>query len=149
MKVEERDAVAIGRMTEEVLRGPPNFDAAGLIGRSTDVVLDLVRTLAVMASSRTLQSPILVGRDAALMAFERALAEAGRGRGGAILVAGEAGIGKSRVLGALRRQATASGFRAAVGRLEPQDQLVPLAANKDFGRSTAAGPALLGDLHRV
>lgn len=99
-----------------------------------------------MASSRTLQSPILVGRDAALVAFERALAEAGVGRGGAILVAGEAGIGKSRVLGALRRQATANGFRAAVGRLEPQDQLVPLAAIRDFARATAAGSALLGDL---
>ena len=91
----------------------------------------LLRTspkLPPMAAGRTLQSPILVGRDDVLEQFERKLREALAGRGGTILIAGEAGIGKTRVIGALLRLATKSGFRIAKGDLAPQDQLVPLAS---------------------
>jgi DNA-binding NarL/FixJ family response regulator len=88
-----------------------------------------------MTASRVIQSPILVGRDEVLARFGQALAEAGAGRGSAFLVAGEAGIGKSRVVGALLRQAKAAGFRIAKGDLAPQDQLVPLASIRDVARS--------------
>jgi DNA-binding CsgD family transcriptional regulator len=88
-----------------------------------------------MTAQRAIQSPILVGRDDVLSRFERALADAAAGRGSALLVAGEAGIGKSRVVGALQRQAKTAGFRIAKGDLTPQDQLVPLASVKDFARS--------------
>jgi DNA-binding CsgD family transcriptional regulator len=88
-----------------------------------------------MATARALQSPILVGRDEVLGVFERALAEAAAGRGSGLLIAGEAGIGKSRVLGTLLRRAKADGFRFAKGDLSPQDRFVPLASIKDFARS--------------
>ena len=91
-----------------------------------------------------LQSPILVGRDDLLSEFERLLREAAAGRGCALLVAGEAGIGKSRILGALERQALAGGFRLARAQLAPQDQLVQLASLHDIARSM--GAQAFGDL---
>src|SRR3954470_8388411 len=88
-----------------------------------------------MLSNRPLQSPILVGRDDVLALFEPTVREAAAGRGTTVLIAGEAGIGKSRVVGALVRQAAQAGFLYAKGNLSPQDQLVPLASINDLARS--------------
>ncbi len=57
--------------------------------------------------------PILVGRDPLLELAERRLADAADGRGQFVLFAGEAGIGKSRLLGAIGRSAANRGFRVA------------------------------------
>jgi DNA-binding CsgD family transcriptional regulator/tetratricopeptide (TPR) repeat protein len=57
-----------------------------------------------------IQSPVMVGRDAFLALVERRLAGAAEGSGQLLFIAGEAGIGKSRLLGAIARQAGASGF---------------------------------------
>ena len=62
----------------------------------------------------TIQSPVLVGRDSFLALIEDRLAGAAAGDGGLLFVAGEAGIGKTRLLSAVARRADASGF--AVGR---------------------------------
>jgi predicted ATPase len=43
-------------------------------------------------------SPVLVGRAGQLAALETALAEATRGRPSVIMVGGEAGVGKSRLV---------------------------------------------------
>ncbi|HEY3651371.1 MAG TPA: BREX system ATP-binding domain-containing protein, partial [Streptosporangiaceae bacterium] len=56
------------------------------------------------------QSPVMVGRDAFLAIVEDRLADAAAGSGQLLFVAGEAGIGKTRLLGAIARQAHASGF---------------------------------------
>src|SRR4029078_10256536 len=56
------------------------------------------------------QSPVMVGRDAFLAIVESRLAGAAAGSGQLLFVAGEAGIGKTRLLGAIARQAHASGF---------------------------------------
>ncbi|HXG27049.1 MAG TPA: AAA family ATPase [Candidatus Binatia bacterium] len=88
-----------------------------------------------MAAQRTLQSPVLVGRDHVLALFEHVIHEASAGRGRTLLIAGEAGIGKTRVLGALLRQAATAGFRWAKGDVAPQDQLVSLASIKDLARA--------------
>lgn len=88
-----------------------------------------------MSEKRLLQSPVLIGRDEALAVIDRRIAEAAAGRGGAILVSGEAGIGKSRVVRTLLLRATKNGFRSAKGDINPQDQLVSLASISDLARS--------------
>ncbi|MFG3438727.1 BTAD domain-containing putative transcriptional regulator [Nonomuraea sp. NPDC047897] len=58
----------------------------------------------------------LIARSAQLALVERRLAEARRGQGGAVLVTGEAGIGKTRLVQAAADLAVARGFRVAWGR---------------------------------
>ncbi|WP_346101782.1 BTAD domain-containing putative transcriptional regulator, partial [Nonomuraea maheshkhaliensis] len=58
----------------------------------------------------------LIARSAHLALVERRLAEARRGQGGAVLVTGEAGIGKTRLVQAAADLAVARGFRVAWGR---------------------------------
>jgi DNA-binding CsgD family transcriptional regulator/transcriptional regulator with XRE-family HTH domain len=67
------------------------------------------------------QSPVLVGRDAFLTLIERRLADAAAGSGRLLFVAGEAGIGKTRLLGVIARQAEASGFAVARAAAFPGD----------------------------
>ena len=59
------------------------------------------------------QSPVLVGRAEFLAHPRRRLAQAADGAGQLLFVAGEAGIGKSRLLGAIAREARADGFAVA------------------------------------
>jgi DNA-binding CsgD family transcriptional regulator len=88
-----------------------------------------------MTASRQLQSPLLVGRDEMLTLAEGRIADAKAGHGRLLLLAGEAGIGKSRLLRAVVRQAVLAGFRYSKGDLAPQDSLVPLASVNDLARS--------------
>ena len=103
-----------------------------------------------MTATRTLQSPLLVGRDPVLAVLDRRIAEVNAGHGTLLLFAGEAGIGKSRVVQAAIRKAASDGFRVAKGDLSPQDLLVPLASIGDLARSMdrgafgELGPDLLG-----
>lgn len=80
-------------------------------------------------------SPILIGRDDLLDLAERRLEEAAAGRRQFLLLAGEAGIGKSRLLGAIETKARGAGFRTAGGFLAPQDRDVPAASLLDMARS--------------
>ena len=94
-----------------------------------------------------LLSPLLVGRDDLLALADRRIEEAAAGRGQVVLLAGEAGIGKTRLLRAVLRKADAAGFRIAQADLAPQDRLVPLASTKDLARTMREVPAFgsLGD----
>ncbi|MET0769589.1 MAG: alpha/beta fold hydrolase, partial [Solirubrobacteraceae bacterium] len=58
----------------------------------------------------------MIGRAEELERLERALRRAGSGTGSAVLVAGEAGIGKTRLVGELARHAGDAGFQVLVGR---------------------------------
>jgi DNA-binding NarL/FixJ family response regulator len=89
----------------------------------------------------SIQCPLLVGRDDLLQLVDRRLAEAASGRGHLLMLAGEAGIGKSRMLGATLRKATTSGFRVAKGDLSPHDRQVPLASLLDLARTMRQLPA--------
>lgn len=63
-----------------------------------------------MLARDVVQSPVLVGRDSQLALIDRRLAEAADGTGQLLFVAGEAGIGKTRLLGSAARRAQRSGF---------------------------------------
>jgi len=60
-------------------------------------------------------SPILVGRAGQLATLEAALAEAGRGRPATVLIGGEAGIGKSRLVSEFAERARGAGARVLTG----------------------------------
>ena len=68
-----------------------------------------------------IQSPVLVGRDAFLTLIEGRLADAAAGAGRVLFVAGEAGIGKTRLLGSIARRARASGFAVVRAAAFPGD----------------------------
>ncbi|HZL15913.1 MAG TPA: AAA family ATPase, partial [Verrucomicrobiae bacterium] len=94
-----------------------------------------------------LLSPILVGRDDLLDQAERRVADAAGGRGQFLLLAGEAGIGKSRLMAAIERKAIAAGFRASAGFVAPQDRDVPGASLLDLARTMTRQPGF-ADLGR-
>ncbi|MBA2381144.1 MAG: AAA family ATPase [Chloroflexi bacterium] len=79
-------------------------------------------------------SPLLVGRDDLLALGRRRIAEVAAGRGHMLLLAGEPGVGKSRLLRVILEQAGAAGFRLGKGDLNPHDQLAMLAVVEDLAR---------------
>jgi DNA-binding CsgD family transcriptional regulator/tetratricopeptide (TPR) repeat protein len=81
--------------------------------------------------------PVLVGRDDLLALAERRLEEARRGRGGLLFLAGEAGVGKTRLLGAVERRAAATGFSVARGIAFPRDLEVTGGVLIDLSRALA------------
>jgi DNA-binding CsgD family transcriptional regulator len=94
-----------------------------------------IPTLRRMSHVGQLLSPVIVGRDEHVALAERRLGEVLAGHGQLLLVSGEAGIGKSRLLGEISRLALKRGFRAAKGEVAPQDHDVLAASFLDLGRS--------------
>ena len=88
-----------------------------------------------MSKVGSLISPLLVGRDDLLELADRRIAEAAVGRGHLLLLAGEAGIGKTRLMNSILRKALLAGFRMSKGDVGPHDQQVPLAPILDLARS--------------
>lgn len=88
-----------------------------------------------MSRVTPLLCPLLVGRDDLLDLADRRLADAVEGRGQFILLAGEAGIGKSRFLDSVARKARSRGAEIAKGDLAPQDMTVPGAVVLDLART--------------
>src|SRR5262245_43726593 len=95
-----------------------------------------------MSGLEPVLSPVLVGRDEHLDLADRRLVEAAAGHGRVLLFAGEAGIGKTRLLGAVGRRAVALGFHGAEGALAPADHDVPLAVFGDLARTMLLVPGL-------
>jgi DNA-binding CsgD family transcriptional regulator len=91
-----------------------------------------------------IQSPVLVGRDDFLTLMERRLAAAAAGAGQLLFVAGEAGIGKTRLLGSIARRAHASSFTVARAAAFPGDvqSLAGLLLDLASDLTTAPEPAL-------
>jgi class 3 adenylate cyclase/tetratricopeptide (TPR) repeat protein len=67
----------------------------------------------------------LVERDAERANLRRAVDEALAGRGGLVLVAGEAGVGKSRLVAEVAREAEARGMRALTGHCVESEGAAP------------------------
>jgi predicted ATPase len=70
-------------------------------------------------------SPILIGRAREMESLASALATAAQGQGQAILVAGEAGVGKSRLLSETRRRAADRSFITLSGHCFESDLTFP------------------------
>ena len=87
-------------------------------------------------------SPILVGRDGHLGVAEARLADAAAGHGRTLLIAGEAGIGKTRFLGAVIRQARTLGFEYVKGDIGPLDRDLPGALILDLARTMRDVPSM-------
>ena len=94
-----------------------------------------------MSRVGSLLCPIIVGRDDLLDLAERRLTEAAAGHGQMLLLAGEAGVGKTRLLDAIRRKARARGFVQANGAVAPQDRNVPTQLIMDLARTVRGNPA--------
>src|SRR6476661_2811988 len=84
--------------------------------------------------------PLLIGRDELLDLAERRLDDVVAGRGQFLLVAGEAGIGKTRFLEAIDTKAKERGFASEWGFVAPQDHDVPAASILDLARSMLHAP---------
>jgi DNA-binding CsgD family transcriptional regulator len=94
------------------------------------------------------QSPVLVGRDDLLALARRRLDAAASGAGHLLLVAGEAGIGKTRLLDAIATLGRAAGFVAARATAFPGDAETSAGLVLDLastlGRSADPGFAAAG-----
>src|SRR5437588_7406067 len=82
--------------------------------------------------------PILIGRTAELAAFHLLLDQAKSGKGQIVLLSGEAGIGKSRLVAETKTYATAQGFLLLQGQCFPTDRSCPYAPLLDLLRSYLA-----------
>lgn len=88
--------------------------------------------------------PVLVGRAAPLSTVLHTLDRAREAHGGTLLVSGEAGIGKSRLVRAMIERARSLGFVTLQGACFEADRAQPYAPILDLVRvlSTTASPAL-------
>src|SRR5437773_10360864 len=88
---------------------------------------DLVRRVDKPAAHHRILCPTLVGRETELAALDALFAEALRGAGRTVLIAGDAGIGKSRLLAAFIAHARSSGAQILHG------QCIKAEARRPFG----------------
>lgn len=96
-------------------------------------------------------SPVLVGRDAHFAALRQCVDNVVGGAGQAVLIAGEAGIGKSRLLATSVADAEARGVRVLVGHCFEPDRSLPYAPILDLLRTfllrrPAEAEAALGEI---
>ncbi|HMJ09924.1 MAG TPA: AAA family ATPase, partial [Polyangiaceae bacterium] len=120
-------------------------NAAEVFDRLT-ALADLPASEAPEVAQAYLVSPAFVGRSRALRRFERSLLRAARGRGAALLLEGHAGVGRSRLLSHLLREAKVKGF--ATLRVNARDgSQNPLRIARELARGLReAEPALLQTL---
>jgi len=95
-----------------------------------------------MPLSQPVICPILVGRDESVEALTRIAAECAAGEGHVVLVTGDAGIGKSRLVAELRAALSDQGWRVLQGNCFEQDKSVPYAAWTDMLKRYARGGGL-------
>jgi DNA-binding CsgD family transcriptional regulator/tetratricopeptide (TPR) repeat protein len=79
--------------------------------------------------------PVIVGRAPLLVALDAHLAAARDGRGGTVVIAGEAGIGKSRLVTEVRTREAARDMLVLMGRCFEPDRILPYAPLLDMLRT--------------
>src|SRR5947209_1307138 len=93
---------------------------------------------------RPIVSPVLIGRERESADLEAAVATVASGTAQAVLIAGEAGIGKSRLVSEGIASARARGFDVVQGNCFPQDRACPYAPLLDLLRTYFNDAADLG-----
>lgn len=87
------------------------------------------------ASDKSIVSPVLVGRAQEMDTLERALLAVQGGTGQCVVISGEAGVGKSRLLTEIRQRAKAGQFLTLLGCCFEQDTSFPYAPLVDALRT--------------
>src|SRR5690349_5094025 len=82
--------------------------------------------------------PLLLGRSAHLDALNAIVSQVRAGQGRAVLLSGEAGIGKSRLAAEVKAQALAGDFELLEGRCFESDRAIPYAPVRDLLRTFLA-----------
>ncbi|GAC1361882.1 MAG: hypothetical protein PVS3B1_22450 [Ktedonobacteraceae bacterium] len=85
-----------------------------------------------IVSNQPIRSPILIGREREQAHLHTLIDQVRRGQGQAILLSGEAGIGKSRLAAEGRRLASGQGFLVLQGTCFPTDRSSPYAPLLDL-----------------
>src|SRR5215216_1935244 len=89
--------------------------------------------------SPSASSPTLIGREAQLVLLTDLLALASSGQSHIVLIAGEAGVGKSRLVAEIKARAAQRGGQIVQGRCFEQDRALPYAPLIDLLRSFCTG----------
>ena len=82
--------------------------------------------------NQPIRSPVLIGREREVATLQTLIEQARQGRGQVLLLSGEAGIGKSRLLAEGKRQAGEQGFLVLQGNCFPPDRSAPYAPLLDL-----------------
>src|SRR5215203_529954 len=107
--------------------GSPQDASAPIMERRVDVGVQ-----------RSFMCPVLIGRDSVLERAQRLLGEDARGNR-AMLIAAEAGLGKSRLVAVIKAVAATDGFLIREGACFLQDRAEPYASLVDAVRARFAG----------
>ncbi|MEW5989979.1 MAG: AAA family ATPase [Chloroflexota bacterium] len=94
-----------------------------------------------MKRAGSLLCPIIIGRDDVLELVDELIGEAAHGRGRTLFLAGQAGLGKTRLIRAAVRRAEAAGLRVDGGSVAPQDRQVPLASIREMAHGMRGSDA--------
>ena len=94
------------------------------------------------APDRTFVCPVLIGRAGQLDSLTRLLQLAHERRPQAVLLAGEAGIGKSRLVAETKALAFQLGFQVMQGSCFEQDRALPFSAMLELLRSSFASRSI-------
>jgi tetratricopeptide (TPR) repeat protein len=86
----------------------------------------------VMRADRPVSCPVLIGRASELAFLERVLRDGSRSVGQVVLLSGEAGIGKSRLIAAAKSAASQTGYLILESSCFEPDRMVPYAPFVDL-----------------
>src|SRR5690349_12457363 len=100
-----------------------------------------------LAFDKPLICPTVIGREGEVASLEQALAQVRSGAGQTVLIAGEPGIGKSRLAAVARARAETLEFRCLQGHCLEADAALPFAPLTDLLRAYVASmpPGALAD----
>ncbi len=93
--------------------------------------------------------PVLIGRASAVQTLERAIDSARSGQGQAVVLAGEAGIGKTRLTAEAKARAADKGFTILQGRCFEPDRALPYAPLLDLLRAYCAAHSPAEIAHNI